>query len=58
MIRRKVSALIPAGLLVMAAALILQRWGARSDFIVGVLMGASIGLMIVGLVRQTRCPSK
>lgn len=58
MIHRQVSAFIPAGLLLLAAGIILHRWGAHSAFMVGMLMGASIGLMIVGLVRQKRCASK
>lgn len=56
MTQRKMNRLIPVGLLVMSSALIYRNFmhGRASDFAVGLLMGISIGLMIVGLVKQRR----
>jgi hypothetical protein len=56
MIRRKVSIFIPVGMLALAASSVLRRYlpGNHWDFANALLMGASISLMIVGVVRQTR----
>lgn len=56
MIRRKVSPFIPVGMLALAASSVARRYmhGSHWDFANGVLMGVSIGLMIVGVVRQLR----
>lgn len=54
--RRKVSLFIPVGMLALAASNVARRYlhGNHWDFANGLLMGASIGLMIVGVVRQAR----
>jgi hypothetical protein len=56
MIRRKVSPFIPVGMLALAASGVVRRYlhGNHWDFANGLLMGVSIGLMIVGVVRQSR----
>jgi hypothetical protein len=56
MIRRKVSVFIPTGMLALAASGVVRRYlhGNHWDFANGLLMGISIGLMIVGVVRQLR----
>jgi hypothetical protein len=59
MTRRKISRLIPVGLLMMSSALLYHNWmhGRGSDFAVGMLMGISIAMMIVGLVKHNRSSS-
>ncbi|HWY19949.1 MAG TPA: hypothetical protein VNX26_01950 [Candidatus Acidoferrum sp.] len=56
MIRRKISPFVPVGMLALAASSIVRRYlhGNHWDFANGLLMGVSIGLMIVGVVRQSR----
>jgi hypothetical protein len=56
MTRRRINLLIPVGMLALAASNILRHYmhGSSWDFANGLLMGASIGLMIVGLLRQSR----
>jgi hypothetical protein len=54
MIRPKL--FIPAGMFALAASSLVRRYlhGTHWDFTNGLLMGVSIGLMIVGVVRQSR----
>lgn len=56
MSRRKVHPLIPVGLLMMSSALLWHNFmhDGFSDFTVGLLMGVSLGMMILGLIRQRR----
>jgi hypothetical protein len=56
MIRRRINLFIPVGMLALAASSVLRHYmpADRWDFAGGLLVGASIGLMIVGLARQSR----
>ncbi len=56
MSRRKVHLFIPVGLLMMSSALLWHNFmhDRFSDFAVGMLMGMSLTMMIVGLIRQRR----
>jgi hypothetical protein len=56
MTRRKISPFIPVGMLALAASSVVRHYlhGNHWDFAKGLLMGVSIGLMIVGVVRQSR----
>jgi hypothetical protein len=60
MIRRRVSIFVPVGMLALAASSVLRRYlhGNHWDFANGLLMGVSIGLMIVGVVRQSRATTR
>jgi hypothetical protein len=59
-IRRKLSPLVPAGLLLLSASIAVPRWthSPHPDFLTGFLFGASIGLLVLGLVRRSRRVSR
>ncbi len=59
MSRRKVHLLIPVGLLMMSSALLWHNFmhDRFSDFAVGLLMGVSLGMIILGSIRQKRSNS-
>ena len=53
---RKLSIFTPVGLLMLSGALIFHNWfrGNYRDFATGLLMGMSIAMLIVGLIKQRR----
>jgi hypothetical protein len=44
----------PAGLLMLATALILQRFLKPSDFVLGLMIGASIALLLLSIVFKLK----
>lgn len=54
--QRRISLFVPMGLLALVAAILYQRYAhwRYSDFAAGVVMGASLVLMIFGVVKQMR----
>jgi hypothetical protein len=54
--RRKLSVLFPVGLLLLSASIAMQHFthARHPAFIGGFLFGVSIGLLILGVARQSR----
>ncbi len=55
MTRRKINPLVPIGLLSLSTSIIVQRLAHMhfTDFTSGLLLGASLGLMFFGLIKQS-----
>lgn len=56
MLQSKSNYLLPIGLILLAAGLILHNWisGARAEFPAGFLIGMSIVFMIAGFLNRSR----
>jgi hypothetical protein len=58
-IQRKLSFLVPVGLVMLCAALVISHWthGGYSHFAGGFLLGAGLVFIIGGFVRKPQGPS-
>ena len=57
---RRINRLVPIGLLCLSGSIIVQRFmhNIQSDFVGGLLMGVSLGLILFGFLKQRRIQLK